>query len=85
MKKLIVLNFLLVLVAACGPQKGKDGKRGYDGYSILKQETYGGRETEGYETITSLSGLETLYKELGIENVPAIDFTKNNIVAIFMG
>jgi hypothetical protein len=54
-------------------------------FEVLKQETYGGRETESQQVITSQSQLNDLYKELGWSNVPTVDFSKNNVVALFMG
>lgn len=54
-------------------------------FEVLKQETYGGRETESHQVIYNQAQLNDLYKELGWTNVPNVDFTKNNVVALFMG
>jgi PrcB C-terminal len=54
-------------------------------FEVLKQETYGGRETESHQVISNQAQLNDLYKELGWTNVPTIDFSKNNVVALFMG
>ena len=82
MKKIAALSLLLVTIFGCSAQKGKDR---HDGYTIVKQESYGGRETAGNETITTQAELVKLYAELNIEEVPSIDFKKQNVVALFMG
>lgn len=54
-------------------------------FEVLKQETYGGLETKSEQVITSQQQLNDLYKSLGWNNVPSVDFKKNNVVALFMG
>ena len=81
MKKLILVA-LVIITAACSTKKAADG---LDGFAPLKQESYGGRETESHEVITSQEQLKTLYSELNIESVPDVDFSKKNVVALFMG
>jgi hypothetical protein len=82
MKKLAALSLILVALMGCSAQKGKGGN---NGYTILKQGAYGGREVAGNETITSQAQLSKIYSELNLEDVPAIDFSKNNVVALFLG
>jgi hypothetical protein len=54
-------------------------------FEVLKQDAYGGREKESFVVISTQSDLANLYKELGWNNVPTVDFNKNNVVALFMG
>lgn len=83
MKKLVTLSLILVTLIGCSAQKGKDGN---DGFTIIKKETYGGKETKANVTITSQEQLYRLYSELGIqEDAPTIDFSKKNVVALFLG
>lgn len=93
MKNLIIVLALAALTGCCS-KKNTDAantaeKQGTEvsaqAFEILKQETYGGRETESHEVITSQQQLNALYKELNQEATPAIDFSKRQIVALFMG
>ena len=52
---------------------------------VLKEGGYGGRETAGNIVITSRQELVNLYSELKWDNVPQVDFTKSNVIALFMG
>ncbi len=54
-------------------------------FEVLKQETYGGRDTESHQVINTQAQLNSLYKELGWSDVPTVDFSRNNVVALFMG
>lgn len=54
-------------------------------FEILKQETYGGPEQSGTTVVTSQQQLQELYNKLGWNDIPQIDFNKNNVVALFMG
>jgi len=82
MKKLAALSLVLVTLIGCSAQKSKGGD---NAYTILKQDAYGGREVACNETITSQAQLSKMYSELNLEDVPAIDFKKNNVVALFLG
>ena len=54
-------------------------------FEILKQDSYGGRDNKSTAVVKSRDELVALYKELGWSNVPTIDFSQNNVVALFMG
>lgn len=54
-------------------------------FEILKQDSYGGRDEKSTVVIKSHDELVKLYKELGWTNVPTVDFSQNNVVALFMG
>jgi len=85
MKKLIAFSLvLLTVVTACTTKQGVTTASDKS-YKMLNQSEYGGREVASHEIITSQPQLATLYKELNIEEVPTVDFTKNNVVALFLG
>lgn len=85
MKKLLTLSLLLMLVACKINVVNNFNMDTAIAFEILKQEAYGGRDAEGTVVVTSQEQLNGLYKELGWNDVPAVDFTKNNVVALFMG
>ncbi len=99
MKKiLLTLTAALALSSCVTYTKGADGKPGQPGkqgksvtmtdesFKILKQESYGGWENKGNVIIKSQSALNSLYKEINsAEDTPQVDFTKNQVVALFMG
>jgi len=83
MKKIITLSLLLVFFVGCktaAPTIGGEGT-----FDILKQETNGGKEKKANLFIDSQDKLNALYAELNISDVPTIDFTTSNVVALFMG
>lgn len=83
MKKIITLSLIMVLFGACKTATPVIGGEGT--FDILHQETNGGREKAGNEVITSQERLAALYAEMNLTDVPAIDFSTNNVVALFMG
>ena len=85
MKKIITLICAVIITAACGANKAQDGNAGHDGYTVLKDGVYGGREQAGTVTITDATAFNSLCAELSIEEIPAVDFAKKNVVAVFMG
>lgn len=85
MKKILTLSVLLLtLVTACTTKQGivTDSK---NSYTVLKQGEYGGRETESYEVIRSQEQLDVIFRELNLEKAPAINFTENNVIVLFLG
>lgn len=95
MKKLFVLSLACISILSCCSQKKADNSTATEQASkttkksgtieVLKEGGYGGRETAGNVVITSRQELVNLYSELKWDNVPTVDFTKNNVVALFMG
>lgn len=98
MKKLAVTLAIALALAGCYTQiKGKPGKPGQpgkpantiamekNGFKILKQDSYGGWENRGNIVIKSKSGLAALYKEINAADMPEVDFTKYNVVGLFLG
>lgn len=98
MKKLAVILSLSLMAIATGCSvgvRGADGAPGESGKSatsstagsleVLSQNAYGGRSKASNEIIESQEELNSLYKELNIEDTPKVDFKKHNVVALFMG
>lgn len=54
-------------------------------FEVLKQGGYGGRESASNVVITSQQQLDALYQELNLEDNPKVDFSKRNVVALFLG
>ena len=93
MKKVVFLSVMGMALLSCCSQK----KNAAEGNAVSKTEKmdttikvlnqggYGGRQTAGNVVITSRKELISLYSELKWDNVPDVDFTKNNVVALFMG
>lgn len=82
MKKLIFALFMAALITGCSAKKGA---KVHADYTVLKQETYGGRDTESGLLVNTAEELKALYNELNLADTPKVDFTKHSIVAVFMG
>ncbi|MBC8644755.1 hypothetical protein H9W95_13935 [Flavobacterium lindanitolerans] len=54
-------------------------------YQILSESAYQGKEAKSYEVIKDKASLEKLYETINDTQVPKVDFTKERIVALFMG
>lgn len=85
MKKIITICLLLLFVVSCNSQRDAAGKQDVNSFEILKQDGYHGREKAGNVLINSQNELKALYSELNIEEVPAVDFTKKSVAAVFSG
>lgn len=91
MKKLALLVSLIIVMTSCVTyQKGQDGQPGKPGtsaasFEILKQEAYGGSETEFQIKVDTQEALAAMYKEYNLGDVPVVDFTKKDVVILFMG
>jgi len=85
MKKIIALSVLLLtVVTACTTKQGiaTDSK---NNYVVLKQGEYGGRETESYEVLHSQVELDAMFREMNLEEAPAVNFAENNVIVLFLG
>ena len=87
MKKVLTVGLLALSFASCRLNVVNNIQAGNTPitFELLKQEAYGGRDEESTEVINTQAGLEKLYKELGWSDMPDVDFSKSNIVALFMG
>lgn len=86
MKKIITFCFLIVALTSCTVKVTNNIHVDTSiAFEIIKQDAYGGRDEKSNVIITSQQKLEAIYKELGWNEVPKVDFNKNNVVALFMG
>lgn len=86
MKKVITFCLMLVVLTSCSIHVVNNVKvDAAVAFEVLKQDAYGGRDTKSNVVVKSREELAALYKELGWSNVPTVDFSQNNVVAIFMG
>ena len=84
MKKIMAIFLLIFTAAGCSAKK--EAMAANDkGFNILKQSEYGGRETKGFDKVTDARSFKELYRALNIENIPEVDFSKSNVVALYMG
>ncbi|WP_051224554.1 protease complex subunit PrcB family protein [Flavobacterium tegetincola] len=54
-------------------------------YTVLYTSENQGKDEESTSVIRDSEALSVLYESVGIENVPEIDFKKNQVVALFLG
>lgn len=93
MKKIVTIAAISFALHGCVSYNGNSdkSKSSYEpamtksNFEILKQEQYGGRETEASMLIKSQAELNALYESLGQDAAPIVDFTNRNVVALFMG
>ncbi|RDI13366.1 protease complex subunit PrcB family protein [Flavobacterium sp. AG291] len=86
MKKVITFCLMLMLLSSCSFKIVNNIQvDAAVAFEILKQDAYGGRDAKSNVVVKSREQLAALYKELGWSNVPTVDFSQNNVVAIFMG
>lgn len=82
MKQLTLICLLAITLLSCNTKRtATNGEE----FTILAQNGYGGRDTESHELVKNEQQFLALCKELNIETIPQVDFTKNNVVAVFMG
>ena len=86
MRKLLTIGLLLLVLTSCSINVLNNMRvDNVISFELLKQDAYGGRDAKSTAIITSQGQLQELYKELGWSSAPAVDFSKNNVVALFMG
>lgn len=81
MRKIIFAITLFAAITGCSSKKDSINT----GYTVLKQEAYGGTEEETNLLINSQEELVSLYGQINVPELPKIDFKKQSVVAIFMG
>lgn len=88
MKKLLLLPMIAMLVS-CNCKKttltGNDPASKQSLFEVLNESEYQGKEAPAFEIITDEASLKALYQLVNIEDVPKVDFTKQQVVAVFMG
>ena len=77
---------VVFLLFACTSMKESDANNKKTSlYSILRSAEYGGRETASSLIIENQSDLNTLFDSVNSEERPTVDFSKSQVVVLFMG
>lgn len=88
MKKLFIFPMIVMLIS-CNCKKATvaedDSMSKAPLFEILGESQYQGREEEAFEVIKDEASLKTLYQSINNEDLPKIDFTKQRVVAVFLG
>lgn len=93
MKKLILVPFIVLLFSCDSTKKTTSSKPIADTkknnttalYQILSESAHQGKTEKSYEIIKDNVTLVKLYEAVNDPQVPKVDFSKERIVALFMG
>ncbi|MDR6967129.1 hypothetical protein J2X31_001136 [Flavobacterium arsenatis] len=90
MKKLFIVPIIAMIVSCNCKKATVAGENNTDSakqplFEVLSESAYQGRETESFEVIKDGASLNALYQSINNENVPEIDFSKQRVVALFLG
>lgn len=93
MKKIILVPFAILLFSCNSSKAPSDSVNGTvienrqtkKLYSVLSESAYQGKESKSYEVIKDSESLLKLYRSVNDEQIPRIDFSKERIVALFLG
>lgn len=85
--KSIYLIPIVFLIFACNGMKDTSehlsAKSGF--FTTLYSSQNQGRDTESNVVIDNQNELNALFQSVGVEETPKVDFTKNQVVALFLG
>jgi hypothetical protein len=77
------------MLVSCNCKKtatdGNDKKEKSSLFEVLSESQYQGREEQGFEVIKDAVSLKALYQSVNIEQIPDVDFKKQQVVAVFLG
>lgn len=93
MNKIILVPFAMLLFSCNGSKSTADSskrpvtetRQSQKLYTVLSESDYQGKDTKSYEIIKDNESLMKLYQSVNDEQIPRIDFTKERIVALFLG
>ena len=93
MKKIILVPFAILLFSCNSTKKTAESdkkpvteqKASAKLYTVLSESDYQGKETKSFEVIKDTQSLQKLYQAVNDEQVPKVDFSKERIVALFLG
>ena len=86
MKKLVVIPLSIFLFACHTMKKSSENNAlNSDFYTVLYQSNYQGRDSEENVVLQNQEDLNTLFKSVGNDEIPQVDFSKNQVVALFLG
>ena len=85
--KSIYLIPIVFLIFACNGMKDSSANLSAKGslFTTLYSSQNQGRDKESSVVIDNQKALSALFQSVGNEEVPKIDFTKNQVVALFLG
>ena len=88
MKKLLIVPFI-VMIVSCNCKKETVAKESSSSkqplFEVLSESQYQGKEQESFEVIRDVASFKSLYQSINNEDLPKIDFTKQSVVALFLG
>lgn len=88
MKKIFIVPLIAMLVS-CNCKKVTVSEESSSStqslFEVLSESQYQGREEEAFEVVKEEASLIALYQSINNEDVPKIDFTKQRVVAVFLG
>lgn len=86
MKTLYLVPMLLILFSCnCAKNQNNTALKEKALFTTLFSAIYQGRETAENVIITNQKDLDDLYASVNNEEVPKVDFSKNQVVALFLG
>jgi len=86
MKKLIIIPISIILFACHSMKKSSENKVvGSSLYTVLYQSNYQGRDSEENVVVHNQEDLNDLFNSVGNDEIPKVDFSKNQVVALFLG
>jgi hypothetical protein len=85
MNKFFLILFVPVLFCCNATQDAAENKTVKPLFTILYSSQYQGREMESTLVVSNQSDLVTLFLSLGKSEIPAVDFKKSQVVALFLG
>ena len=83
MKSSFLIPIVLVLFS-CNSMK-KNGENKSKLFTTLHSSAYQGRAEESNMIIDNQADLNALFQSVNQETIPAVDFNKNQVIAIFIG
>lgn len=87
MKNTFLIPIIAIIVSCNGTKDAaaQDEQKKNKLYEILTESQYQGREEKAVLVIKDQGALENLYASVNDQTVPVVDFSKEQIVAIFIG
>lgn len=86
MKSLYLIPTVFLIFACNGLKETSDHFTAKSGlFTILYNAQNQGRDTESNVIIDNQKALHALFQSVGVVDTPKIDFTKNQVVALFLG
>jgi hypothetical protein len=85
MNKFFLILFVPVLFCCNATQDAAENKTPKPLFTILYSSQYQGLEMESTLVVSNQADLVTLFLSIGKTEIPAVDFKKSQVVALFLG